>query len=890
MHQLHICLLGIALLGSSSLQAADYVWWEGEKPSQTNFPEQSWFAASTFQDKRNLLSGDDWLSASGKRQGEEAFAIYQLDVPADGEYHLWTRKFWQHGPFKWRFGPGEWRVCDRNIALADSVTLKTHVVANWVSLGKVKLAKGRQTFELRLLAGPGEDLTSAFDCFVLTPSPFIPNGRLKPDERSNKADEGFFAFEPPLDHFGAEALLDLRSLNEKTAGERGFLQRKASGFALGDGRPVRFWAVNIGANNTGQDRSSIDYLARKLAKLGVNMVRIHGTPFTLDTASSPQTLNRIDNLHYAVSAFKKEGIYTHISFYFPLWFNMPAASGYTGSNKHPFAIIYFDPAFQNLYKSWAKRLLDAKNPYTGLTLAQDPAVGIVELVNEDSFFFWTFTRDNIPAPYWSALERQFAQWLVKQYPPLSLRAILAGYGAARVPSDDPAANIAGLYPAWDMTRAGIRAGGRDKEKRIRDQVRFLTEMQRGFYANLAKYLKDDLKVGGLVSASNWKTADSPLLDAIERYTYAAVDVIDHHGYFGGEHKGEGSAYSVRVGHTYKDAAAVLSPESLPIQVVHVDGRPLIISEVGWTNPNRYRADATLLASAYSALQGTDGVFFFSVGSNYMRDSDMAKFALSCPAIAGTFPATALLYRRGDVKEAEPVVYQALPENELFSLKPSGISTADALDELRRRDVPPGGVAQGQVSNFDPLSYYVGPIFRSFDKPASASFQRDTSKHIDRQNKTIRSLTGELNWDYGNGLLRIQAQRIQAAAGFLAKARRIDLADISIECNNEFASIVAIALDDQPLATSKKILIQAMTEEQPYGYKAPGGQIADLGQSPLGVRKIDARLTLKNASGSLSVVALDENGYEAKRPVTVEKAAGNASIRLAPDSIYHIVRR
>src|SRR5438132_285893 len=52
-------------------------------------------------------------------------------------------------------------------------------------------------------------------------------------------------FEPPTDTFRADAILDLRSLNEKTAGETGFVQRTPDGdFALGNGKPVRFWAVD----------------------------------------------------------------------------------------------------------------------------------------------------------------------------------------------------------------------------------------------------------------------------------------------------------------------------------------------------------------------------------------------------------------------------------------------------------------------------------------------------------------------------------------------------------------------------------------------------------------------------------------------------------------------
>jgi len=158
-----IATIAVALTVACPALATDYVWWEGEKPARTNFPARSWFSAS--------------------------------NVPAAGAYHLWARKFWKHGPFRWRFDTGDWRTCGRDVALADSVEIRTHLCVNWVYLGKVTLTAGRHDFELRLLAGPGENLTACFDCFLLTPRVFQPRGKLRPGQRSGAADEGFFAYE-----------------------------------------------------------------------------------------------------------------------------------------------------------------------------------------------------------------------------------------------------------------------------------------------------------------------------------------------------------------------------------------------------------------------------------------------------------------------------------------------------------------------------------------------------------------------------------------------------------------------------------------------------------------------------------------------------------------------
>src|SRR5262249_17874417 len=151
---------------------------------------------------------------------------------------------------------------------------------------------------------------------------------------------------------------------------------------------------------------------RKLAKLGVNMVRFHSplVDFNADRVNEKE----LDNLFYLVSAMKRQGIYTTFSFYFPLWFDVQPGSGLEGydraTDRKPMALLYFDPRMQEKHRSWAKSLLTAKNPYTNLSLAQDPAVGIVEIINEDSLFFWTFTKKNVPPVQWEKFEKLYGQW------------------------------------------------------------------------------------------------------------------------------------------------------------------------------------------------------------------------------------------------------------------------------------------------------------------------------------------------------------------------------------------------------------------------------------------------------------------------------------------------
>ncbi len=188
-------------------------------------------------------------------------------------------------------------------------------------------------------------------------------------------------------------------------------------FVLGDGSPVRFWAVTTYVQ---RDRSAEDlaHHARFLAKRGVNMVRLHGELESKDKGASLTDVDQktIDEAWKLVAAMKKEGIYTTIS---PYWAaslkHVPASWGIEGwpENQDAQALLFFNPRLQEGYKAWLKALLAAPNPHTGIPLAQDPALAIIQLQNEDSMLFWTM--QSVKGRQLQLLGEQFGTWLKKKY-------------------------------------------------------------------------------------------------------------------------------------------------------------------------------------------------------------------------------------------------------------------------------------------------------------------------------------------------------------------------------------------------------------------------------------------------------------------------------------------
>jgi hypothetical protein len=869
-----LCLM-FGFAASSAFGAEDGVWWEGERAEKTNFKSARWLSGKGLPNG-DLLSGGDWLANAGKRKGAELFARYTITVPQDGDYHFWTRKFWKHGPFRWRFGKDKWQTCGRNIALADNVVFRKNICVNWVYLGKVALKQGKTAFEVRLLAKDGANAMACFDAFLLTKRPFFPRGKLKPAEKTGLAERGWWAFEPEVDSF-SESPIDLRGLNEKVAGESGFVTRNGKELLRGDGKPIRFWGVNCGPNVVGLDEDSLRYLARKLAKNGVNLVRYHGPIFD-KSASDPSKVDMafLGKLHTFAHIMKSEGIYLELSFYFPLWFNIKPTYGIPGyniiKNKRPFALLYFDPRMQAIYKSWAKALLTTPNPHSGIPLGKAPAVAFVEIINEDSFLFWTFDSKRIPRVQMEKLEKLYGDWLKARHGSLDKAA--QAWGWQKQKYDSPAKGRMMLLDAWHMTAKGH--GNAAKKRRMSDQVRFLVEHQRTFYSDMIRHFREELGAKCLIICSNWKTADAKTLNALERYTYTAGDVIDRHGYFGGQHKGKRASYAVDKGDTYRDRAGVREPAALPIRVVQEADYPHVISELGWKNPNRYKGEAPFVCATYGALQGIDGLMFFAIhGADWEWSTQ--KFPVALPSLLGQFPAAALIYRQGYVVEAPDALHENVSLKSLFALQGSRLTESANLDALRKADLP--GAAKEEINTGrQALAFYSGRVTRSHGDSSQVT------GGISPSGKVVGSSDKTMKWDYGKGVIILNTPKAQGVTGFLKQAGSIKLGDITITSDNEFATILIVALDNQPLATSNRILIQAMTEDKTYGWKTTSGKITNLGRYPLTVRNIAATVTFQKRT-KLAATPLDANGYIPKGG----KTTTGKTIRLKANAMYTIVQ-
>ena len=879
---LPLLLASIVFAGRCALADDSYIWVEGEAASSTDIKPHPWY--STMVNKAQL-SGGDFLANFSPQEGH---AEYQFNAAKAGTYYFWIRANPIGDPkLDYTLNGGTATPIDFsspldviNIANDSKPDLR---FVGWENAGKVDLKQGANTISFRFHSANNNH--GSIDCFVFSLDPFTPNGLTKPGQKLGTDEAGWWSFEPKTETFGKDSLIDLRYLNENEAGESGFLQADSDVFKLGNGKPVKFWGLNAGSP-TGMSKDQMDYAAQRFAKYGINLVRVQAA-FVDRSSSDPTKLdaNATDKLFYYVNALKKQGIYMDLSTYFVLGFPIQASDGIPGTEdvmgKTPFSLLIFEPHLQANYKAWIKQLMTTKSPYSGKTLAEETSVAVYEIQNEDSFFFWTFNPATLGQGPRTLLEQKFGAWLTKKYG--SVASALAAWPTDKQPDDSASDNKVALYGAFQMSNQGFPKMSPDSQKRIIDQVHFLAETQHDFYVDMRKYLRDELGMKCPVAASNWITA--PGLGFIERYTYSGVDVIDKHGYFGGAHDGDGAGWSVRNGQTYTDKTALTDPTSVPFQYVRLPGHPHIHSELAWNKPNRYVGEGDLLVSAYESLQGVDGIFFFQTAGGDWVNNGGGDWPYMMPGEIGQSFANALQYRRGDLKMGDVVIRQVTTVDDVLNLKSANMIEGNNAD-FRMADAPKADQAD-QTSSFDPLSFFVGRVERTLD-PQARPVAMDLSKFIDRDKKIIRSSTGEIVWDFGNGILSVDSPKSQAVTGFLSKTSPIKLGNVTIQSGNEYATVHIISLDDAPIATSKKILIQAFTEEKMYGFKGENGSIQDIGRMPITVRNIDAKVTFANSPG-IKATKLDEQGY-ANGDVAVQVNGTDATVALPADSLYTVITR
>lgn len=157
------------------------------------------------------------------------------------------------------------------------------------------------------------------------------------------------------------------------------------------------------------------------------MVRLHfsdsyarGTNHTLIDYSkgNSRTLNldNMDKLDFLVNELKNRGIYIHLDLFVARAFLQGDELDYPDSLIHNSPLKQlniFNRRLIELQKEYAKQYLLHLNPYTGNRYVDEPAVAVVQVMNENSIY--CSVNYNLFPSYGRELDMRWNKWLLDRY-------------------------------------------------------------------------------------------------------------------------------------------------------------------------------------------------------------------------------------------------------------------------------------------------------------------------------------------------------------------------------------------------------------------------------------------------------------------------------------------
>ena len=530
-------------------------------------------------------------------------------------------------------------------------------------------------------------------------------------------------------------------------------------------------------------------------------------------------------------------------------------------------ITFFDRKVMQANIDLEKTIMAHRNPYRdNKPYAKDPAICQIEVTNEDGIFF--YTMDGIAPHYAKEFDRLWAEWLTKKYGGREKLALAWGKDLAADERLDPPSVKRLLI--WQLSKPP-----KEKLPRAADQLRFYAEVQSGYFNRT----KQALRAAGVkqpICGSGWFGVGQGFYPDL----YANVpgmDYIDRHHYYAG---GPGG-WQILQGFMFNDESALKEPEHLlKLGQERVLGMPYTISE--WANvlPNQWRLEAPPLMAFYgNCLNGWDAPIHFALdgGSGGFTRFLKWMWPVNEPSTLCQYPALSQAIRRGDVKEGDLVFVRNLSESKVFSGRPlKDVAIKVNISGPYEMSAEQGINARSLAAYYAAAVGKTGVRFLPEDKP---DFSINLSRYLDMQKREIRSATGELYWNYGQGYVTANTPRTQAAVGFLGP-QAVKLADCDIRVTNLIASVLVTSWDGLPLKESRHILITAVgrSRNTDMAYSRGGRRLLAIGKPPVLLEGVRGTVAL-NRAGRCTVSALSPYGY---KTVEVQPAVQGPAIVVPMD--------
>jgi hypothetical protein len=657
----------------------------------------------------------------------------------------------------------------------------------------------------------------------------------------------------------ASSPADVSFLLDAPAGKDGFVRIQNGHLVKGNGQRIRFWGVHL----TDWSRGSVELppkedapmWAATLARFCVNMVRLHFLDLPAPRGIIDATKNdsrsfdaqQLDRLDFMASELKKRGIYMDL--------NLNVGRSYkAGDGVRDFASIQwgkgltlFDQRLIELQKEYAKNLLTHVNPYTKLEWRNDPAIAIVEIVNENGIYQGFSSRSQF---YEDELTGLYNSWLREKLPAERLQKLRE---LAKVAGDAPVPRLRGNETA------------QAPPERYEAEMAFFMDLENKFYQDMSGYLKNTLgvKVPITGTADHGHSSSSyPMLATLSK-----LDIVDGHVYW--QHPGSPPPVNTPM------VNDPLNSTIVQLSRTAIAGKPYTVSEVNHPFPNEWLSEGIPILSAYAGFQDWDAVILYTFEPKLAADwkpyvGDPFDISLD-PVRMTQMAAGALAFLRGDIRPARQTVERTYSKSQTIESR-----------RLPRTEQPyftPG------FPLTLPLQH--GVRIRSLDGTPTAKIAAE-------QGNPIVSDTRELAWYTSpekTGMVTVETGRTQALIGFL-KANSKTVRNLGADIGNNFAAIVLSSMDAKPIAQSGKMLLSAASRVTNTNLKWNETRTrAQGGESPSLIEPVSGTIVLRNLEGatSVSAAALDGSGKPIGAPIRANKTAGGWALPVGdPVTTWYVV--
>lgn len=523
--------------------------------------------------------------------------------------------------------------------------------------------------------------------------------------------------------------LDRSATLDAPAGKYGFVRSSANGEFVFENAPekkIRFFGTNVCNSANFPDKKTADELVDRLAAQGYNSLRFHHhdngmtNPETADSVTpDPEKMDRMD---YLFAKCKERGIYLTTDFYTSRVLRKGDQLAGTGAGVLK-ALLPIDRKAMENWKIFVRRWMEHRNPYTGLKWGEDPALLCVNLVNEDTLFsHWSRTPETE-----AAYRTQFEEWR--------------------------------------------KANGAGRES----FPRFLHEMQSAELDELLDFVKNELNLKTMITSLNWMT-DLPLTVLRNKF-----DLVDNHQYFSHPEFPE-KAWSRPQLHDQGSSIRRSAIVPRLIMPTRIFGKPFIVTEFNYCNPNRFRAENGPLMGSLAALQNWAGLWRFAWTHNKREISEFHQGGcfngVNDPMQQFSDPIIHALFVRGDLTPAKEKISFAVPQIPFGNNIPERFPDEFSMLGLNAQI---GSHVQNQPPA-DGIRIW---------KPGTRALN----------DRRIR-----LNRDAGTFTVATPFSEVLVLPEGSLKGKTLRVSDV-----HTFTTFAAIALDHRPLPRSHRILIIHLTD-------------------------------------------------------------------------------